>query len=396
MAAPRKNSKRPRVGTLGREVDRWLPLNGAALVSRPNARWVCIPTGGNREPAIALECARRELPFFLPLVRCPSPRPRQEDIAGLRPLWPGYVFAQLKCDGESALCRLPMASIALRPESEDELLAHLRQYSSVNLLVSEALRPGDEIRIVTGQLEGLRGKIETLHRSGDKLSVLVPLFGQSVVVECPIERVDPEEPQGNVRIVPLPAAEPPGETVDAGLAVSLSQINAELIAYVRKKPELLHDLSPRGFESLVAELLSDMGYEVQLTPQTRDGGRDLLAVFRVPHGEILTLVECKKFRRDRKVGIEIVERFLFTIREKDRASCGLIATTSSFSTEARALAGKYRWQLALRDFDMLKDWIAQYGSWARRSGTGLWLPNQTIRPQAWGGQLDDHAPDYEP
>ena len=42
-------------------------------------------------------------------------------------------------------------------------------------------------------------------------------------------------------------------------------------------PELMRNLSPRKFEELVAELFSDMGYEVVLTPATRDGGFDFKA-----------------------------------------------------------------------------------------------------------------------
>ncbi|MGO4859076.1 restriction endonuclease [Arthrobacter sp. 2MCAF14] len=38
----------------------------------------------------------------------------------------------------------------------------------------------------------------------------------------------------------------------------------------------LSELSPREFELLVAALFHKLGYNVEVTPQTRDGGRDVV------------------------------------------------------------------------------------------------------------------------
>jgi restriction system protein len=104
-------------------------------------------------------------------------------------------------------------------------------------------------------------------------------------------------------------------------------------------------------------------------------GRDILAALNVSHGKILTLVECKRFKPERKVGIDILERFLWVLDRKDKASCGLIATTSYFSADARATEKEYKWRLGLKDFDGLRDWLSKYGSWTRNSGLGIWLPD---------------------
>ena len=52
-------------------------------------------------------------------------------------------------------------------------------------------------------------------------------------------------------------------------------------------------MNRRGFEELVAELFGGFGYEVELTKQTRDGGRDIVAIKR---GEVQVkyLIECKR------------------------------------------------------------------------------------------------------
>ena len=104
----------------------------------------------------------------------------------------------------------------------------------------------------------------------------------------------------------------------------------------------------------MATLLRDRGCEVRLTPQSRDGGRDILAVFKTSIGDILTVVECKRFAPHWKIGQGIVERFLFTVQQRDRASCGLIATTSYFTSEARRLEKDYTWQLRLYDHESIQ------------------------------------------
>ena len=51
-------------------------------------------------------------------------------------------------------------------------------------------------------------------------------------------------------------------------------VNDALIAYLATNPDALHTLDPRKFEEIVADLWHQFGYKVQLTPRTRDGGKD--------------------------------------------------------------------------------------------------------------------------
>lgn len=52
----------------------------------------------------------------------------------------------------------------------------------------------------------------------------------------------------------------------------------ERIAAISQNPELLDVLSPREFEELVTELLSSFGWQIKLSPPTRDGGFDILGI----------------------------------------------------------------------------------------------------------------------
>lgn len=169
----------------------------------------------------------------------------------------------------------------------------------------------------------------------------------------------------------------PGENVRTSIKIKTDEINAELIKHLAKHPQSLYDLTPRRYEELIAELLKDMGYEVYLTPQTRDGGRDVIAVITIPPNEkIVTLVECKKWHPSRKIQPDQVKSFLYTLNEQDKANFGMMATTSFFSSGAQELQKIHKWKLSLYDFDKMNEWLINYGQWHKSSG--LWLPKNPL------------------
>jgi HJR/Mrr/RecB family endonuclease len=156
--------------------------------------------------------------------------------------------------------------------------------------------------------------------------------------------------------------------------VQLVEISSELIKQLAANPRQLYLLQPRKFEELVAELLHDMGSDVQLTPESKDGGRDVLASITTPFGKLLVIVECKRYAEHRKVGAAIVERFLWTVDRRDRASLGILATTSSFTHDARLLESTNKWRLGLRDYHHLVEWLSHYGTWTDLERKELWTP----------------------
>lgn len=160
------------------------------------------------------------------------------------------------------------------------------------------------------------------------------------------------------------------------------EINEEFMKYYAKHPHKLSQISPRKYEVFVAELLKDMGYEVWLNNNTKDSGSDIIAVIKTPTNDsIVTLVECKKYSLDNPVPIEIVERLMYTIREKDKANAGLIVTTSTFSSEAQKCQHNYKWQLSLKDNKDLATLCSNYGTWKKTTeGSELWVPDNPL----WG------------
>jgi len=149
------------------------------------------------------------------------------------------------------------------------------------------------------------------------------------------------------------------QLVIPSVGIELTEINEELIRYLGKHPKALHDLDPRKFEELIAELFRDFGYQVLLTPQTRDGGCDIRAFRKDSVGELLYLIECKRYKASRPVSVDLV-RGLYGLSQSENASCGVLVTTSRFTKDAREFALRRRYQLSLKDYNDLVAWLGKY------------------------------------
>lgn len=154
--------------------------------------------------------------------------------------------------------------------------------------------------------------------------------------------------------MPLDGRQPEGRK----FITDVRLINNELIDHLGRNPSGVYELTSRQFEELAAELLSRMGYEVQLTPATRDGGKDLYAARKDGLGSFLYLVECKRFAPDRSVGVGIV-RSLYGVAQHEKANGAIVMTTSFFSEPARQFAKNLRSQMSLRDFADLQSWLKE-------------------------------------
>ncbi len=141
----------------------------------------------------------------------------------------------------------------------------------------------------------------------------------------------------------------------------LIKTSNELVYSLKEQPTDIHKLTPREFEILLADLLSDMGWEVNLTQQTRDGGSDILAYMNTDIGRFLCLVEAKHYRKDRKVGVDLVRTLYGTLCDT-QANSAMLITSSSFTSDAKVFQKKHEYQLKLHDYANIVEWILKFGS----------------------------------
>ena len=122
----------------------------------------------------------------------------------------------------------------------------------------------------------------------------------------------------------------------------------------------LHEISPRSFEKMIAELLFEKGFEVELTKQTRDNGYDILALKHLDgFSPIKYLVECKKYKPERKIGVEIIRSFK-EVLVTEQANKGIIVTTSYFSKDAIIKQKETPLLLDYKDKDEVMGWVKSY------------------------------------
>lgn len=140
------------------------------------------------------------------------------------------------------------------------------------------------------------------------------------------------------------------------IIVDARAINDEFLRRAADDPNFVFTISPRKFEELVAELLSRRGYDVELTPQTRDGGKDIYAARRDDLGTFLYIVECKRYAPDNPVGVEVI-RALHGVADIDRVTGAMVVTTSYYSSDARALEAKIKYRMSLKEYFDVRQWL---------------------------------------
>jgi len=128
------------------------------------------------------------------------------------------------------------------------------------------------------------------------------------------------------RRVPLDGGGPSPRDADVNDAITRHNLTVrqELKAAIR-------ELSPTDFELLVAKLLAALGFEVEHTGQSRDGGVDAVAVLSLSGlTSVLTRVQAKRWAHP--VSSPTVRELRGALRVDER---GLIVTTAEFTMDAK-------------------------------------------------------------
>lgn len=136
---------------------------------------------------------------------------------------------------------------------------------------------------------------------------------------------------------------------------TLNEIDVKLYQTIISNPDLLRTLNWRTFEKLLANILEKFEYEIELLKGTKDGGVDIIAIKNdTPFGANRYLVQAKRWKN--KVGVEPVRSLIWAHNEY-RATKSCLATTSTFTKGAWELAGQNRWQVVLKDYEKILEWI---------------------------------------
>jgi hypothetical protein len=141
------------------------------------------------------------------------------------------------------------------------------------------------------------------------------------------------------------------------IRVAQSAPSFSILRRIQRSSISIDDLSWREFEKLIAALLEQDGYTVELMKGSKDGGVDVVAVKDLgASGHFKALWQAKKQGRNNKVGISVV-RELADTRQELGASKGIIVTSSHLTRGALHRIERDKYILGKVDREDLDSWI---------------------------------------
>ncbi|GAA0913227.1 restriction endonuclease [Rothia nasimurium] len=133
-----------------------------------------------------------------------------------------------------------------------------------------------------------------------------------------------------------------------------ADVHAELYEHFHKRPDDLERLHWRELEVLLFRVFQNQGFRAVLGPGTGDGGADV-RLWKGPLGDVHTLVQAKRYRRDNKISLEPVAA-LRGVMANERATHGIFVTTSSYLPSAKDFALASQGALTLATSTDVSEW----------------------------------------
>jgi restriction system protein len=123
---------------------------------------------------------------------------------------------------------------------------------------------------------------------------------------------------------------------------------------------LLSEMDWRAFEKLIAELLERDGWNIQLMRGTKDGGIDVVSTRADPAvGALKAIWQAKRYGEGRKVQLSQA-RELSGVIERERASKGVLVTTTSLTRGALDWVKQDEFRLSAKDGNEVRRWVEKY------------------------------------
>ena len=178
------------------------------------------------------------------------------------------------------------------------------------------------------------------------------------------------------RLVPLDGEQHPGGADELEVGAAIDRHNAMVRQELK---QAISALDPAAFEVFVVRVLTELGFEVEHTGRTNDGGVDAEALLSLEGlTSVLTKVQAKRWSHS--VSGRIVRELRGALRVDER---GLIVTTAEFTPEAfREAAAEGKAKIGLLGGDALVRLCAERGiGLDRRQVTLLELSPDALAPE---------------
>ena len=128
----------------------------------------------------------------------------------------------------------------------------------------------------------------------------------------------------------------PVNSVSTEFRIVINDFCKRLAILISKDPEYLRHVEWRDLERVIAEAFSGMGFNVLLTPASKDGGKDIVISFPWNGRKQEYYIEIKHWVSGKKVGLGIVNEFV-NIVTKSKIDGGLFLSSSGFKERLKNL-----------------------------------------------------------
>jgi len=158
------------------------------------------------------------------------------------------------------------------------------------------------------------------------------------------------------------------------LLAAIRDLSNELARLVARDPYWLERIEWRDLERMMASVFSRLGFDVQLTPSSKDHGKDLVLECLIS-GKLATyIVEIKHWRSRQRVGHRTVTDFIRVVA-RERRQGGLFLATYGYASDAvEAIAEVDRDRIRLGDVSMIVALCRTY----LRAENGLWQRTKSL------------------
>jgi hypothetical protein len=158
----------------------------------------------------------------------------------------------------------------------------------------------------------------------------------------------------------------------------IADVHEELYSHFARRPDDLHRLSWREFETLLFRIFQNQGFTCELGPGSNDGGVDVRVLQRDPLGDILTLVQAKRYAPKNKINLGAVAA-LHGVAHVENAQKTIFVTTSDYLPSARAFADRTRIPMTLATSNDIRDWCRDASDGIIRDKSKLVEPSSVSR-----------------
>jgi transcription antitermination factor NusG len=238
-------------------VARIIQVNGKDLEIVASQQWMCAYIKGGAEFNIASICMNKRIAFFVPLLeysdRVYRSLFRNHSRPRFKPLWPDYIFCRLNEYQKRNLRASPSIVRLMKVADEHELLAYLKQFTSVNKIVP--CGKNDPVVFRRGLFGGMRGKVEDILEKESMFKIAVEMLGSIQHLKVAYDEVTPvwgysentsfRPAQVLQQTAPAQTQEPTSAPLNDIISQHIDAITAELIKHLAKHPNLLYQLEPR-------------------------------------------------------------------------------------------------------------------------------------------------------